>query len=753
MGGAPGPARGAFLAKAADALEARVEQVARDMTAEMGKPLREARMEAARGAAILRFAAGEAWRPIGEVYAASVPNQRLYTVRRPVGVVGLITPWNFPLAIPVWKLAPALVHGNAVVLKLAYDAPRTGLHVAEAFAEAGLPAGVLNVLTGPGSKVGAALVESAEVRALSFTGSVAVGHRVRDAATARGCRVQLELGGQNPLVVAADAELDRAVEAAYAGAFWSAGQKCTATRRILVQETVYDAFREKLLARVAAGTVGDPADPETEVGPLVTETAFDEVMGAIEQARTEGGTVLAGGERADEQGYLVAPTVFEDVAEDALLSCEEVFGPVTALYRYATLDEALARANAVQFGLAALDLHPRPPRGAAVLGGAPGRDPPRQLADGGRRRPRPVRRAEGLRVRAARAGPGGARVLHRGRDRLPGRPAWLVRGGSSSRASWAASAPGPRARRSPTATRSSASISARTLRRLRLVLGDDADRVALVRGDITDFDAVERALDEHEITRVVHLAAHQVPFVRAEPAARDARQRRRHRQRARGRGPQARPHPGLAYASSTAVYSIADPSPAPEAGGTSPTTLYGVSKLADEGMARVYAAERGLASVGLRPYVVYGPGRDQGMTSGPTAAMLAAVRGEPYAIGFTGTAQYDYAPDVARALLLAADAPGERAAVYNAPGAVASVEDVVAAIHAVVPDAELSSDGEALPFPPELEATGSTAMSAPSRGRRSRTALPRRSRTSGHETARSRPPAGRLPAPSPRALG
>ena len=198
----PAPARGAFLAKAADAIEARVERVAQDMTAEMGKPLREARMEAARGAAILRFAAGEAWRPIGEVYDASVPNQRLYTVRRPLGVVGLITPWNFPIAIPVWKLAPALIHGNAVVLKLAYEAPRTGLHVAEAFAEAGLPPGVLNVLTGPGSKVGAALVESPAVRALSFTGSVAVGHQVRADATARGCRVQLELGGHNPFVVA-----------------------------------------------------------------------------------------------------------------------------------------------------------------------------------------------------------------------------------------------------------------------------------------------------------------------------------------------------------------------------------------------------------------------------------------------------------------------------------------------------------------------------------------------------------------------
>ena len=357
----PAPGRAGYLLGAADLLESRVERVAQDMTAEMGKPLREARLEASRAAAILRFAAGEAWRPIDEVYAASVALQRLYTVRRPVGVVGLITPWNFPIAIPVWKLAPALVHGNAVVLKLAYDAPRTGLHVAEAFAEAGLPAGVLNVLTGPGSKVGAALVDDPRVRALSFTGSVAVGHAVRDAATPRGCRVQLELGGQNPLVVAADAELDRAVEAAYAGAFWSAGQKCTATRRILVQETVYEAFRERLLARVAAGKVGDPADPETEVGPLVTETAMEDVLDAIERSRDAGGTLLAGGARSDVDGYLVAPTVFEDVADDALLSCEEVFGPVTALYRYRTLDEALERANAVSFGLSASlftrDLH------------------------------------------------------------------------------------------------------------------------------------------------------------------------------------------------------------------------------------------------------------------------------------------------------------------------------------------------------------------------------------------------------------
>src|SRR5689334_17120162 len=321
--GLPAAQRAAFFFRAADALEARAEQIAQDMTAEMGKPLRESRGEAARTAAILRFSAGEAFRAVGEVFEPSVPNQRLWTIRRPLGVVGLITPWNFPAAIPVWKLAPALIYGNAVVLKLGYEAPRTGLHVAECFAEAGLPAGVLNVLTGAGSKVGAELVKNRDVRAISFTGSVPVGRSVRDEATARDCRVQLELGGHNPLIVTASAELDRAVEAAYAGAFWSAGQKCTATRRILVEGSVYDEFRDKLLARVAAGKVGDPADPEVEVGPVVNESAFDDILGAIERARGEGGTVLAGGERADDEGFLIAPTVVEGLADDAELSCEE----------------------------------------------------------------------------------------------------------------------------------------------------------------------------------------------------------------------------------------------------------------------------------------------------------------------------------------------------------------------------------------------------------------------------------------------
>lgn len=242
--------------------------------------------------------------------------------------------------------------------------------------------------------------------------------------------------------------------------------------------------------------------------------------------------------------------------------------------------------------------------------------------------------------------------------------------------------------------------------RLRLVLGDDADRVSLVEADITDLATLEQTLDDRDITRVVHLAALQVPFVRANPPLGmrvnvagtvnvfEAVSKRLDR------------IPGLAYASSAAVYGPSDPSPAPESGGSSPATLYGVSKLADEGIARVYASDARLPSIGLRPYVVYGPGRDQGMTSGPTMAMLAAAAGRPYEIGFSGTAQYDYAPDVGRAFVTAASSATDGAAVYNTPGAVASVADVAAAIHSTVPDAAITWDGDPLPFPAELEAVG-----------------------------------------------
>ena len=351
--GLPAAKRGAILARAAAAIESRVEDIAQDMTREMGKPLRESRLEAARAAQIFRFFAGEGWRPVGEMFEQSATGSTVFTRRRPLGVVGLITPWNFPAAIPAWKTAPALAYGNTVVLKLAQDSPLTGLHLARALEEAELPEGVLNIVIGRGSEVGEPLVADPRVPAISFTGSVAVGHGVRDRAASLGKRVQLELGGHNPLIVAEDASLDAAVQAAYVGAFWSAGQKCTATRRIYVQDAIYDSFRERFLKRVNEGKVGDPSDPDTEVGPIVNEAQFDSVLEGIARGRDEGGTVVAGGERADPDAYLIPPTVFEDVADDAFLSCEEVFGPVATLYRFGSLDEAIARANGVRFGLSA----------------------------------------------------------------------------------------------------------------------------------------------------------------------------------------------------------------------------------------------------------------------------------------------------------------------------------------------------------------------------------------------------------------
>jgi acyl-CoA reductase-like NAD-dependent aldehyde dehydrogenase len=349
----PAAGRGEVLRRAADAVDRRVEQIAGDMTLEMGKPIREARMESARMAQILRFFAGEGLRETGQRYEQAATGSVAYTMRRPLGAVGLITPWNFPAAIPAWKAAPALAYGNTVVMKLAQEAPLTGLHLAACLEEAGIPAGVFNVVVGRGSTVGTPLVEHSQVQAVSFTGSVAVGVQVRREATALGKRVQLELGGHNPLIVMADADLARAAEAAYAGAFWSAGQKCTATRRILVEDAAYDEFRSLLLARMERGVVGDPTEAATEVGPIVNASQLEQVLAGIEQGRADGGTLLAGGERLDEDALLLAPTLFEGLADDAFLSCEEVFGPVASLYRFASLDEALRRANAVEYGLSA----------------------------------------------------------------------------------------------------------------------------------------------------------------------------------------------------------------------------------------------------------------------------------------------------------------------------------------------------------------------------------------------------------------
>jgi alpha-ketoglutaric semialdehyde dehydrogenase len=345
--------RGAILFRAAEVVQARVGEIAGDMTREMGKPIREANAEVMRGGDQLRFYAGEGWRAQGEIFTQGATGNQVQVLRRPLGVVGLICPWNFPFSIPLWKTAPALVYGNCVVLKAAAEAPAGALHLASCLHEAGLPSGVFNVIVGRGNDVGTPLVKHPAVRAISFTGSVPVGEQVRLQAVPFGKRVQLELGGHSPLVVMDDADLERASEAAFAGAFWSAGQKCTATRRIYVHHSVYDDFRLLFTQRIERGVVGDPADPATEVGPLVSEQQLAEVIGAIERGRNEGGTLVCGGERLRQDGFVLTPVLFEDVADRDYLSCEEVFGPVTSLYRFGDIDEAVERSNSTRFGLSA----------------------------------------------------------------------------------------------------------------------------------------------------------------------------------------------------------------------------------------------------------------------------------------------------------------------------------------------------------------------------------------------------------------
>jgi alpha-ketoglutaric semialdehyde dehydrogenase len=297
--------RAHYLREAARGLESVAPEAATLAAREIGKPIREATAEVIRAAQVLRYAADHAFRPVGEVYEQSAGGAQVVTRRRPRGVVGLITPWNFPYAIPAWKLGPALACGNTVVLKLSHDAPASGTLLARCFADAGLPSGVLNVLTGSGSTIGPTLVGHEHVDALSFTGSVEVGMSVSEGASRRGAAVQLEMGGHNPVIVMADADIAKAVEATFVGAFSAAGQKCTATRRIFVQDEVYDTFRTSLLGRIDLASVGDPLDPSTDVGPVVNHRQFQEIIAAIDRGVTQGGLVIAGGTPVDGDEYLI----------------------------------------------------------------------------------------------------------------------------------------------------------------------------------------------------------------------------------------------------------------------------------------------------------------------------------------------------------------------------------------------------------------------------------------------------------------
>ncbi|MBA4493498.1 alpha-ketoglutaric semialdehyde dehydrogenase GucD [Paenactinomyces guangxiensis] len=352
-----GAARGQFLYKVADELEKRLDDIAETMTREMGKTLLEAKGETARGVAILRYYAGEGMRKIGDVIPSTDSEALMFTSRVPLGVVGVITPWNFPVAIPVWKMAPAIVYGNTVVLKPAQETAVTAAKVIEAFGAAGLPAGVVNMVTGPGSVIGQGIIDHPDIAAVTFTGSDIVGKLVGQGALARGAKYQLEMGGKNPVIVAADADLDVAVEQTINGAFKSTGQKCTATSRAIIMSEVYEVFKEKLLAKVKEIKVGNGLNPDTWMGPCSSESQLNTVLSYIEKGVAEGAALLTGGKRMDDgelsNGFYVEPTVFENVRPDSIIAQEEIFGPVLALIKVDTLEEALNIANDVKFGLSA----------------------------------------------------------------------------------------------------------------------------------------------------------------------------------------------------------------------------------------------------------------------------------------------------------------------------------------------------------------------------------------------------------------
>jgi aldehyde dehydrogenase (NAD+) len=350
-------ARGGILLKAAALLESRLEDAARDLTLEEGKTIGEARGETMRAVAILRYFAGQTSEPLGETYPSANPATFLYTTRVPLGVVGLITPWNFPIAIPTWKAAPALAFGNTVVMKPAQLTPRTAQHLAECLHQAGLPAGVFNLVHGGGREVGNSLVDDARVTGLSFTGSNEVGRQIGQTVQARGGRVALEMGGKNPMVVLEDADLDQAVELTVMGAFRSTGQKCTATSRAIVLRSVLDEFTTKVLRRARAIKVGPGIEPDTWMGPLVSAAQHKTVLEYIEIGKREGAELLLGGGSLDgdgyAHGYYVEPTIFANLRPDMRIAQEEIFGPVLGIMAASDRDEALRLANGVQFGLSA----------------------------------------------------------------------------------------------------------------------------------------------------------------------------------------------------------------------------------------------------------------------------------------------------------------------------------------------------------------------------------------------------------------
>lgn len=349
----PGPERGRVLWRAADLARRRAEEITRTLTREEGKVLKEARGEVMKGISLLEFYAGEGFRMHGKTMPSEARDTFTYTIRQPLGVVGLIAPWNFPWAIPVWKSAPALAAGNCVILKPAELTPATAALLAEIYADAGLPPGVFNMIVGSGSVVGEAMVSSPALRAISFTGSNEIGGALYVKAAQRGAKVTCEMGGKNAVIVMADADLDKAAIAIHGGAFGSTGQRCTATSRVIASQTVKDALLERLVAAAKKIKLGSGLDESVDMGPAVDEKQWRTDLDYIEVGRNEGARLVLGGNRPEDltKGYFVAPTIFDAVTPSMRIFKEEIFGPVLALSTAKDLAEALRFANAVEYGL------------------------------------------------------------------------------------------------------------------------------------------------------------------------------------------------------------------------------------------------------------------------------------------------------------------------------------------------------------------------------------------------------------------
>jgi acyl-CoA reductase-like NAD-dependent aldehyde dehydrogenase len=353
----PAPKRAEILYRAAETVVKRKEDLARDMTREMGKPLAETRGDVQEAIDMTYYMAGEGRRLFGQTVPSELVNKFAMSVREPLGVVGMITPWNFPMAIPSWKMMPALVCGNTVVIKPAEDTPLSTYNLVQILIEAGLPAGVVNIVNGLGPEAGAPLVTHPDVAAVSFTGSTETGRLVNEACAPSFKPCHLEMGGKNIIIVMDDANLGLAVEGAVWGGFGTSGQRCTAASRIAVHKKVYKEFLDQFAGRVKALKIGDGLDPETEIGPLINETQLQTVMKYVEIGTAEGAKIITGGHRVDSgnlaHGWFHEPTIFANATPEMRVAQEEIFGPVVSVIPFASFDEALEIANDVTYGLSA----------------------------------------------------------------------------------------------------------------------------------------------------------------------------------------------------------------------------------------------------------------------------------------------------------------------------------------------------------------------------------------------------------------